>query len=140
MKYFTWLTSLIIMQNFRSRTFHPHSFLFFYKFHGKNLKRSVELSFMCLYFGAHTNKTLSSSCSSGKVASGRACWRFGKESQMTQSLWSSGKKCRIGIWSSVLELVVRIGRAAEQQMANDMRRGFGELGAKRAWNPGSFWH
>lgn len=79
-------------------------------------------------------------CSSGMEASGTACWRFGEGSQMTQSLWSSGKKCRIGIWSSVLELFVRIGRTAEQQMANDMRRGFGELGAKEARNPGSPWH
>ncbi|TSL82574.1 hypothetical protein Baya_6673 [Bagarius yarrelli] len=60
--------------------------------------------------------------------------------QMTQSLWSSGKTCRIGIWISVLELFVRIGRTAEQQMANDMRRGFGELGAKHAWSLGSSWH
>lgn len=31
--------------------------------------------------------------------------------------------------------LVRIGRAAEKQMANDMRRGFGEFGAKALLEP-----
>lgn len=88
----------------------------------------------------YLQKTQPACCRSAAETSGRASWRSGEGSQMTQGLRSSGKKCRIGIWSSVLELFVRIGRAAEQQMAGDMRRGFGELRAKRAWNPGSPWH